>query len=126
MKGLIAVAGALVLASSAHATAHSIAYTRAGVSYFRTTPQNALYQARDCSLRGLAHCGNFIARGDGDTFADDCRTAGRTGATLSRSLRYWARRALRAGPSWRVVTWTAAGGFPYACRVGIVSVGSRA
>ena len=124
MKGLIAVAGALVLASSAHATAHSVAHTRAGVTYFRTTPQNALYQARDCALHGLAHCGEFLTRGDGGTFADDCRAARRTRATLARSLRYWARRALRAGPSWRVVTWTAAGGFPYSCRVGIVAVGS--
>lgn len=124
MKCLIAVVGALVLASSARATAHSIAYTRAGVSYFRTTPQNALFQARDCVRHGLAHCGDFITRGDGDTFADDCRAAGRTRVTLARSLRYWARRALSAGPSWRVYTWTAAGGFPYSCRVGIVSIGS--
>jgi hypothetical protein len=124
MKCLIAVVGALVLASSAHATAHSVAHTRAGVTTFRTTPQNALYQARDCALEGLVRCGDFLTRGDGDTFADDCRSAGRTRATLARSLRYWARRALRAGPSWRVVTWTAAGGFPYSCRVGIVSVGS--
>ena len=124
MKGLIAVVGALVLASYAHATAHSVAHTRAGVTYFRTTSQNALYQARDCALHGLAHCGDFLTRGDGDTFADDCRAAGRTRAALARSLRYWARRALRAGPSWRVVTWTAAGGFPYSCRVGIVAVGS--
>jgi hypothetical protein len=125
VKGLIAVVGALVLASSAHATAHSVAYTRAGVAYFRTTPQNALYQARDCSRNGLSHCGDFLTRGDGDTFADDCRAAGRSRATLARSLRYWARRALRAGPSWRVFTWTAAGGFPYSCRVGIVSIGSK-
>jgi hypothetical protein len=124
VKGLIAVIGALVLASSAHATAHSIAYTRAGVSYFRTTPQNALYQARDCVQNGLAHCGDFLTRGDGDTFADDCRAAGRTATTFARSLRYWARRALRAGPSWRVFTWTAAGGYPYSCRVGMVSLGS--
>jgi hypothetical protein len=93
VKGLIAVIGALVLASSAHATAHSIAYTRAGVSYFRTTPQNALYQARDCVQNGLAHCGDFLTRGDGDTFADDCRAAGRTATTFARSLRYWARCA---------------------------------
>jgi hypothetical protein len=124
VKGLIAVVAALVLASSAHATAHSIAYTRSGVSYFRTTPQNALYQARDCARHGLARCGDFLTRGDGDTFAADCRAAGRTRASLARSLRYWARRALRAGPSWRVYTWTAAGGFPYSCRVGIVSIGS--
>jgi hypothetical protein len=124
VKGLIAVVGALVLASSAHATAHSIAYTRSGVSYFRTTPQNALYQARDCARHGLAHCGDFLTRGDGNTFADDCRAAGRTRAALARSLRYWARRARSAGPSWRVYTWTAAGGFPYSCRVGIVAIGS--
>jgi hypothetical protein len=124
VKCLIAVVGALVLASSARATAHSIAYTRAGVSSFRTTPQNALYQARECVHHGLAHCGDFITRGDGDTFADDCRAAERTQVSVARSLRYWARRALHAGPSWRVYTWTAAGGFPYSCRFGIVSIGS--
>jgi hypothetical protein len=120
-KGLLAVA-ALVLAAPARATAYSVAYTRGGIDFFRTTPQNAFYQAKDCVEHGLEHCGDYITRGDGRTFAGDCRSKRRTAEDVARSLRYWARRALRAGLSWRVFTWTAAGGYPYSCRFAIVSL----
>jgi hypothetical protein len=116
----IAVLVMLAAASAAGATAHSFTYTRDGVSHFRTTAQNAIYQANECSTNGLERCGDFITAGDGDAFASDCRASGRSTDDVSRSLRYWARRALARGADWRVYTWTASGGYPHSCRFGLV------
>ena len=73
MRATVVTILALAVCASAHATAHSLTYVRRGVTLFRTTPQNAVYEAKECRLHGLVRCGDFITRGDGRAFADDCR-----------------------------------------------------
>ena len=120
MRALVLTILALGACGSAHATAHSLTYARGGVTFFRTTPQNAVYEAKECVRHGLVRCGNFITRGDGRAFASDCR-----GRHVARALRVAARRAWARGPRWRVVTSTAAGGYPYSCRFGVVRLSER-
>ena len=104
----------------AAATAHSFAFKRSEAQWFRTTPDNADYQAKECRLHGLVRCGDYITRGNGADFAADCRSAGRSAADVARQLRYWAERARRRGSRWRVYTRTERGGYPFVCRFGIV------
>ena len=113
---------ALILAPAAHATAAFTAYVRGGVQYFRTSPANAVDVARVCARRGLRRCGDFITGGDGQQFASDCARAHRSDSDVARALRYWARRARANGARWRVYTFTAAGGYPYSCRVSVVEL----
>jgi hypothetical protein len=108
-----------VIVPSAGATAHSITYERGAAAWFRTTADNADYQAKECARLGLVRCGDFITRGDGAQFSADCRSSSRDAADVARALRYWAARARSAGPRWRVYTRTDRGGYPYSCRFGI-------
>jgi hypothetical protein len=114
---------ALAVPAAALATAHSVSFERAAALWFRTTRDNADYQARECIRAGLVRCGDYITRGDGEQFAADCRSIGKDAGDVARDLRYWARRARAQGPEWRVYTRTERGGYPHLCRFGIVRLG---
>jgi hypothetical protein len=102
-----------------------VTYERGAAVWFRTTPDNADYQAKVCLGAGLVGCGEFITRGDGEQFAADCASAGRTSTDVARALRRWAALARARGSSWRVYTRTERGGYPYSCRFGIVALARR-
>lgn len=121
--GLFALVAALSAGAAAPpsgATAHSVTYERGAAVWFRTTPDNADYQAKACLGAGLVSCGDFITRGDGEQFAADCASSGQTAADVARVLRRSARLARGRNGSWRVYTRTERGGYPYSCRFGIL------
>lgn len=113
---------AAVLAPAAAATAHSLAFRHAEALWFRTTPDNADYQAKVCARLGLPTCGDYITRGDGEQFAADCLNSGRDAGDVALALRYWADRSRARGVAWRVYTRTERGGYPYTCRFALVAV----
>jgi hypothetical protein len=100
-----------------------VSFERGAAHWFRTTRDNADYQALECLRRGLVRCGDYITRGDGEQFAADCRSIGKSAADVARDLRYWASRARSKGEPWRVFTRTERGGYPHLCRFGIVELG---
>jgi hypothetical protein len=123
-KPALAAAVVIALGAQPHAlaTAFSVAIQRGSVTVFRTTPDNADRQARECEVHGLVGCGEYIARGSATEFAADCLDAKQTEHSVARALRFWARRARAKGPAWRVYTRTERGGFPFTCRFAIERV----
>jgi hypothetical protein len=117
---LVGLALSGVTAGAAVATDEWRALDRAGAFWFRTTPGNAAAAAAECRLDGLAACGDVVTRGDGEQFASDCESAGRTADEVARALASAARRARSRGSRWWVYTRTERGGYPYTCRFGLV------